>query len=197
MKVFLIIAGVIIIIGGLLLALAIPVVGILFAAFGIFLIWFGRKYQKKEKPVHPEVQEEPHYKEKTIKVAGITNYIDSVMNFAIENDEYEYTKSQIVKEELEDQEIPEYIFRDRPATFVYEPDNVYDSNAVAICIGNYKIGYVPKEHTGFIHDIIDSNRLISATCEFVGGNYRMYDSIDEIFIEKELNIGARVTVQYE
>ena len=151
---------------------------------------------KEETSKSESVLDDPKTQVKTIKVAGISNYLENVMDFAVENDEYEYTKKQIIAENLEDEEIPEYTFMDRPAEFIFEPDNEYDSNAIAIYVATKKIGYVPKERIPFIKDIIDSKRLKSATCEFVGGNYKIYDT-DEGEIKKvELNLGARVTVEY-
>lgn len=175
-----------------------PVIGAIMLIFAVLGIWKGNKmFEKKKEPAQAEMQPEPVGNQKTIKVAGISQYMDAVMVFAHENEEYEYTKKQIIKEEMEDEEIPEYNFYDQPVRFVYEPGNEYDSNAIAIYINELKIGYVPKEHISFIRNIVDSGRLVNAVCEFVGGNYKKYDSDSETLETTELNIGGRVTVTYK
>lgn len=192
MKIFLLVAGILLTLGGLILLLALPVAGILFAAFGGFLIWYSIRLKKKA------VQTALLDKDcaRTFKVAGITKYMDAVMVFAGENEEYEYTKQQIIKEGMEDEEIPQYIFLEHPASLVYEPDNPYDSNAIAVYINELQIGYVPRDDIEDIRLLIDAGMIKSVMCEFVGGNYKIYNSDEETLETHELNIGARITVTY-
>ena len=188
---------IILIVMSVLLMIINPILGIIILILAVFgLIKSNKLYRKKEKVLSQQPKDKPE-NTKTIKVSGITHYMDSVMIFVGENDEYEYTKRQIINEGMEDEEIPEYVFFDHPARFEFEPDNPYDSNAIAIYINELQIGYVPKENIDFIHDIVESGRLKKATCKFVGGNYKKYNSETETIEKTELSIGARITVEYE
>ena len=83
------------------------------------------------------------------------------------------------------------------AYLIEEPENPYDSNAIAIYVHDFKIGYVDSGLTSIVKKILRSGNLISSTCEIVGGNYRVYDSEDEEFFEKNLSLGARITLEYK
>lgn len=196
------IIGILAILLGLLMLTSDSGLALTFGFLGLFIIILSRLIKKKPKTAETVAVEtisaEPQQSllQKTIKVAGISNYMEAVMDFAIENDEFEYTKKQIKEEDLEDEEIPEYTFRGQHASFKFEPDNKYDKEAIAIYVKSSKIGYVPKDRIAFIRDIINSDRLKNATCEFVGGNYKIYDSGEDRLKTVELNIGARITVEY-
>ena len=133
----------------------------------------------------------------TLKAKGISRYQDAVKELGIENEEYRYTKKQIIEEGLEDEEISDYSFYPMDAYLIEEPENPYDSNAIAIYVHDSKIGYVDSGLTSIVKKILRSGNLISSTCEIVGGNYRVYDSEDEEFFVKELSLGARITLEYK
>ena len=156
---------------------------------------------RNKKPANAKPNVEPAAqvtgsKRETIKAAGISNYTDAVLSLGHENEEYSYSKKQIIEENLEDEDIWEYEFRMLPAKFVYEPDNPYDSNAIAITVAGEKIGYVKKEQTAHIRKLIDGGKLQSASCEIVGGKMKRLNSEDGTIEKKELNYGAKITLTY-
>lgn len=59
-----------------------------------------------------------------------------------------------------------------------EPDNTYDPNAVAVYLGNFKIGYVPHEVNAVCHDKLIKQPLI--TINIYGGRYKYKDTDGEI-----------------
>lgn len=194
MRVFFIICSIVIIASGLLMLIVNPVTGIIFIALGIFFLWYSKRYKKKPKKAEP-AEEPVSTKEETIRVAGISNYTDAVLALGHDNDEYEYSKKQIIENGMEDEEIYQYFFRTFPAKFVYEPENPHDSNAIAIYVANEKIGYVKRGETAHVRELIESGKLDSAYCDIDGGPFKRYDSESETMETKDLNFGASVTMR--
>lgn len=84
---------------------------------------------------------------KEYKVAGITNYIDNIMEFAFESDDFQLTRSELRKEFEDGDRVDQYYFDFQHVELVEEPDNEYDPNAIRIDVDGLTIGYVPKEQT--------------------------------------------------
>ena len=69
---------------------------------------FGKLFKKKDNPVSPDpiatVLPKPVTPTKTdnFKVAGISSYMDNLMELAYENDDYEKSKKQIVDDFMYD-----------------------------------------------------------------------------------------------
>lgn len=131
-------------------------------------------------------------RKETIRAAGISYRTDAVLSLGVENDEYTYNKKQIIEEGLEDEKLWEYHFPPYDVEFVFEPDNEYDPNAIAIYVEGEQIGYVERELTSHVRDLIESGKLKSAYCQIVGGKYKIYDSVEESIERDEINFGARI-----
>lgn len=206
MKVLFIVLGSLLIVMSLLITIINPL-GLFGVAFGVLAIIYGKKYKKPtvetnaETPIQStmgQVKPDPAetgYKHETIKVAGISQYTDAVLSLGTENPEYFYSKREIIDNSLEDEDIPEYTFRTLPATFEFEPDNEYDSNAIAIYVTGVKIGYVKQGSTAHIRKLIEGGKIESASCEIVGGKMKRLDSEDNSLEKKDLNYGARITLK--
>lgn len=147
-----------------------------------------RRSQPQIKP-HEELT-----RKETIRAAGISYRTDAVLSLGYKNNEYAYNKKQIIDEDLEDKEIWEYDFPQYDVEFVFEPDNKYDTNAIAIYVEGKQIGYVERDLTAHVRDLIESGKLKSAYCQIVGGKYKIYDSDEESIEKYEINFGARITL---
>lgn len=175
MKVFYIVAGIVITVMSLLLVIATPI-GFLGIALGVFLIIYGKKYKKPKvettapiqppsAPIQPPTEQtkpepaETGFKRETIKVAGISQFTDNVLSLGSENPDYSLSKKELIEAGLEDEKIKEYDFRILPATFEFEPDNQYDSNAIAVYVAGVKIGYVKSGSTAHIRKLIQQNKI--------------------------------------
>lgn len=204
MKVLLIVLGSLLAVLSLLLTIVNPL-ALIGVAFGVVLIIYGKKYKKPKvetkAPIQSTiVQAKPEhatdgFTRETIKVAGISQYTDNVLSLGTENPEYFYSKREIIDNSLEDEDIPEYTFRKLPATFEFEPDNEYDSNAIAVYVTGLKIGYVKQGTTAHIRKLIEGDKIESASCEIVGGKMKRLDSDDNSLEKKDLNYGARITLK--
>lgn len=199
MRIFFLICGILLVLGGLLLMLAVPVAGLVFTVLGVLSIFYSKKYKNKTAAENAPVESAPVAQEssttkETIRVAGISNYTDAVLSLGHENDEYDYTKKEIIENGMEDEDIYQYYFRPLPAEFVFEPDNPYDSNAIAIYVVGEKIGYVKSGSTAHIRKLIQSGKLESASCQITGGKSKRYDSDTETIEQTDLNYGAKITL---
>ena len=150
--------------------------------------------QSVVRPVVRVTTDVPYGKKKTIKVAGISHYTDAVLSLGYENPDYDLTKEEIIESGLEDVEIPMYDFNTMDVEFVEEPDNPYDSEAIAIYVEGIKIGHVSREDNANIRKMINSGTIISTTCEIVGGKFKIYNSVTNEIEKTNLNYGARVTL---
>lgn len=212
MKAFFVVAGILLILMGLVLLIVNPIIGIIGIAIGVFALWNSKRYKKKtatvgisaeksfENPVQEtvsqeKISDESNIKTETIKVAGISKYTDAVLSLGHENEDYSLSKKEIIENGLEDEDIYQYLFRQLPATFVFEPDNEYDSNAIAIYVAGVKIGYVKQGSIPHIRKLINEDRIVSASCEIVGGNSKRLDSENNSIEKTELNYGARITLK--
>ncbi len=101
---------------------------------------FGKLFKKKDNPVSPDpvvsAPSKPVISTKTdnFKVAGISSYMDNLMELAYENDDYEKTKKQIVDDFMYDEKIFQYDFLVSKVELIPEPENEYDSNAVKVLL---------------------------------------------------------------
>ena len=115
----------------------------------------------------------------TFKVAGISHYKDDIIkNFASEIDdgEFDYETSSV--------------------ELIPEPENKYDPNAIKVLVNGIKIGYVPKELTSFVRDIIDSPNFLGAEVTIFGEKYQGYDDDDETD-EIDLWASIHLSTQFE
>ncbi|QYA45470.1 HIRAN domain-containing protein [Macrococcoides bohemicum] len=80
--------------------------------------------------------------------------------------------------------------------FELEPENEYDENAVRVLFRKRVIGYVPKEHSRMVHDLIRDNKNVKGTLVFSDAYYMTLDDYEELIEEKgdyyhtELYIGV-------
>lgn len=202
MRIVSIVIGIVLLVMSLMLAIIYPVVGIIGIVFSVWFIWYSRKkYKKKEENGIPKNQteiEQPNLsieKRETIKVAGISQYTDAVLSLGSENPDYSLSKKELIESGLEDQDIPQYLFRTLPATFEFEPDNPYDSNAIAVYVTGVHIGYVKQGSTAHIRKLIQEDKIESASCEIVGGKHKRLDSEDGTLEKIDLNYGARIILK--
>lgn len=151
----LIVLGCIIIIMGLVLTLALPVAGILAVLFGVASIIYGKKLKPKKEP-EEEVTIEPM---EQFNVAGFDYYQEELGEFLTEPN-LDYNSKDIEKEY-------EFYTEWLTAELKDEPENEYDSGAIAVYVHGVKIGYVAKKDQQRIRE------LGASTCdvEIYGGRF--------------------------
>ena len=153
-----------------------PVGGIIGVAVGVLLFLYGRKYNKEKKERAEQIQHTEEVDINEFKVAGYNYRQDELEQlFEMQNDDYLLTGKAFAEEVFD--RVYEYLPEWKPARLIPEPDNEYDSNAIAIYVDDVKIGYVQKK------DQLRVNELSSGEIEveLYGGRYKepVYDDYGE------------------
>lgn len=182
------ILSILVIVGGVVLMLASPLLGVAFIALGIILpIW-----DKKRKAASPSsIQRE----RRTYNIAGLYYRKEALSEIAEESEEYGYSKKKIIDNDLEDEEIFKYSY----PTFgklQKDPENEHDKNAVKVLCGGVHVGFIPLDKAVEVGEIIDTKKIINVFVSIEGGEYRYYDSVDEKIKEGESEYSGTVTVEF-
>lgn len=184
MKIFFIILGTVIALGGLLLMIAQPMLGVLFALLGIAFLIYGIKYKKKITTAKEYEMSSTTYKEyiaqteekyHTILVAGFDHFQNALSSLLTEpNPDYDINKSEWLdyySEYDEDDRIYMYEKSQYPVHLQAEPDNPYDINAVKVFAGDTFIGYLPR---GSFPEVSEYASIdgVQTYVEIFGGKYK-------------------------
>ena len=195
MKIFMFIAGAILIAGGLLLCLASPILGIIFILLGVISIFGGKKYKPKSQTqtfVPVEEQNKQTYVEPDrLLVAGFDHHQPALRSLLTdENPDYDLPKKQFV-EEVVDRAYQFY--PERYDARLEHEDNEYDPNAIAVYVDDIKIGYIARKD----QSIVDMSK--SYEVEIFGGKYKECDYSEtdldgnpENIIKDETPVKARI-----
>lgn len=128
-------------------------------------------------------------------VAGVYYHKDDVNSLAKENWRYKLSPEKIIRDGKAGTKIYQYYFNNSPVMLVPEPDNEYDSCAIAVLIDGIKVGYIPSDENEHLLKKIKSGKVGSVSAEIYGGNYKVVseDGHEELY-RKEITI--KLTVSY-
>ena len=151
------------------------------------------------KAVKPEEPEHEYY---SFKVVGISFYEkDIIDSLAVENDDYDMTKKEIIDACMTDEPIYKYQASVSNVQLEFEPDNPHDPNAIKVMADGVHIGYVPSKNTNKVRQLLKKSPVI--ICNIYGGPsktvYEDYnDDGKEVYTMKKTNhnIGAEVILKY-
>lgn len=150
-----------------------------------------------EEPAAPEPEKDP-YKYYSFKVAGISFYEKDIINtLAIENDDYDMTKKEIVDAYMTDEDIYKYMVQIDEIELDPEPDNPHDPNAIKVIADGVHIGYVPAKSTKKIRQLLEKHPEVM--CNVYGGPSKIvFEESDGSYTMKKSdhNIGAEVILKY-
>ena len=201
MKLFMKILSVFIALGGLLLLVVSPVMGIIFFLLGVAFFIYALKYKKPDDDVpvsDPSVPQPappiPHttYTDGyyTIPVAGFDYRQPELRSLLTElNEDYNDSKEELLEYFGPDDRIYQYEIPEYPLHIQAEPDNPHDPNAVKVFAGDTFVGYVPSGRFQEIKECMTHNPKCSV--KIVGGKYKyfehdsdadFYDSYDDKYL---------------
>ena len=122
---------------------------------------------------------------KTYRVTGIEHYKASILNLALENDDYAKTKRELIDDLLTEERIWKYNFYPSKVELIPEPDNLYDPNAIKVIVDNEHVGYIKKGSCKHLLNVIAEGRLGDIYCTIGGGPYKyIYEDCDDNGNEK-------------
>ena len=137
------------------------------------------------------------------KVTGTSHYLDNVMSLASINDTYNYTKKEMIDEEIIDENIYQYDFYPNKVELVPEPDNPYDKNAIKVVIDGAHVGYIKAGSCGRVRNLLNSNTIEKIEPRIVGGKYKSleYDEDEDSYTlvkdEKPIFIDLKFYIKKE
>ena len=140
---------------------------------------------KPDPSERPKPEPEPEAKILVFPVKGVFAHEDEIFHgLMMYNEEYDMTKSQLVKEYGYEATIYKWIPKTTDIKLVPEPNNQYDPNAIKIVVGNVTLGYVPAEQCLTILQALEEGRIITTVCTITGGLFKRlvetsYDSIKD------------------
>ena len=197
MKIFLLIAGIVIALAGLILLLATPIAGIFFVLLGVAFIVYSRKYHKKEPdPVEPAAADpDPVDTSRVVElnVAGTNYRQDEIAQLLTdENPDYRLTGESF----LENADTPayEYFTEWLPVRLFREKNNEYDPNAIAVFANDVQLGYLYRDDKAKLKEM--SGKIQKIEAEIYGGKYKDIDFSDyeEAVITGETPYKARLYI---
>ena len=153
---------------------------------------FSATKEKAEKKQTNDGQKVEH-----IRVAGLSFRTEDVQSLLTYNPDYELSEKEAIEHGLKEDMIYEYKGEGLPVRFEYEPENEYDSNAIAIYVREIKIGYVKKGSTAHIRKLIDGGKIKEASCDIRGGNFKFYSFEDKEFEYDKSDYSAKITLVIE
>lgn len=168
--------SVVLVVMSLLLLIAVPVGGIIGIAIGVVLFLYGRKYNKEKKEIAEQIERTMQTDIHEFKIAGFDYRQDELEQlFETPNEDY-LLNGKAFAEEVFDRA---YQFETewKPARIEREPENEYDLNAIAVYVGETKIGYIQKKDQTRFNNLPPGEMEV----ELYGGRYKeaVYDDYGE------------------
>lgn len=127
-------------------------------------------------------------KRERFRITGIQYYQDDFVEELGEyNYDYDETASVLKETYYDGDKIYQYDFLNLKAELVPEPDNEYDSNAVAVLANGIKVGHVKKGSCTRVKNLLKSPDFVGIEIKITGGKYKaLYeDENGKLRIERE------------
>lgn len=126
---------------------------------------------------------------------GTAYYPDSFKKILKLNKEHKSFPGTIIKNGHAGKRIYEYLYLDTKAKLVPEPTNKYDKNAVKVCVDGKTVGYIKREETGVIRDILKKTQIEYIRAFVSGGKYKIV-SLNKEVTNVEEGFSVRINIGY-
>lgn len=105
--------------------------------------------------------------------AGMTHYMDALMELAVENGDYTCTKREFLKYLIINRRVYQYNFKASELDLVADPGNAYDKDAVKIILNGRHVGYIRSGETEGLVDLYNSDQVKRVQVVIEGGKYKI------------------------
>ena len=118
------------------------------------------------------------------EVAGIDYHMNEIGSFAEEIKKFRMPREKLSQMGYIGRKIYRLYYKVQSVRLVPEPTNPHDPNAIKVLINNLHIGYVPRNDTKLVSQIMGSGP-VELSAVITGGEYRMItsDISDQIYSE--------------
>ena len=115
-----------------------------------------------------------------------------------------FSNKEIIEDDLEVSEFEDIFFTKQEVSFVPEPTNKYDSNAIKLYINfdeaPIHIGYVPKKDNIKVKSILENEDIRRFEVRFVGGKIKSvdydYEKDKDVIVIDEVTLGIEVEIYF-
>lgn len=154
--------------------------GVLSYAAGV-LLFLKAKSIDKQAPAKNEVQIPPTadpapiapaQNVKKYKVAGVTHYVDNILELAVEDPSYQMTKRELIEEDRVEEKVWKYFFAPEKVELVPEENNPQDPKAIKVVVDGRHVGYIKSGSCAHLRKVIEQGGIADIDCMIGGGPYK-------------------------
>ena len=109
---------------------------------------------------------------KKYKVAGVTHYIDNILELATEDPDYDLSKRELIAEGRVQERVWKYFFAPRKVELVPEDNNPHDPKAIKVVVDGQHVGYIKSGSCAHLRKIIGQGGIVDIDCMIGGGPYK-------------------------
>ena len=156
------------------------------------IVWLiNKKFSKKvvidasSEAVSPLPYKDGILTKENYRVTGVMYYTENVMKLAVSNPDWKCTTAKIIKDGKANKRIFRYNFINKPVKLIPEPTNEHDKNAVMVMIAGEKVGYISREYSVHVKELLETKEIKYISAGIHGGQYKVVD--DEKNMTKEEN----------
>lgn len=197
-RVFILAVGILLIVMSMLLLIVSPIAGVLGIVFGILIIVIGRKsgkhspveqsspaltHEELVKKYPPQNRSAEADEEETDleigerhRIAGTSYRREGIESLGKPNEEFSYTKRELIDLGLTDERIYELTFSPQDVQLIEEPDNPHDPNAIKVVIDGVHVGYIKSGSTAHVKKLMNNRKIQKITAKIGGGKFKLVES---------------------
>lgn len=109
---------------------------------------------------------------KKYKVAGVTHYVDNVLELATEDPDYDLSKRELIAEDRVQERVWKYFFAPQKVELVPEDDNPQDPKAIKVIVDGQHVGYIKSGSCAHLRKVMDQGGIVDIDCMIGGGPYK-------------------------
>lgn len=106
------------------------------------------------------------------KVAGVTHYVDNIMELATEDPDYNMSKRELIEEDRVRERVWKYFFAPQNVELVPEDDNPQDPKAIKVVIDGQHVGYIKSGSCAHLRKVMGQGCIEDIDCMIGGGPYK-------------------------
>lgn len=125
-------------------------------------------------------------KSTVFRATGMDHYMDAFEAIREENEDFALSKHDILDIYDPGDKIWKYEYVFNSVELIPEPENEYDSNAVAVYIDGKKAAHIKRGSCSQVKNLINSDDFVKVEAEIGGGPYKYIDEDDDgnIYIDE-------------
>ena len=109
---------------------------------------------------------------KKYKVAGVTHYVDNILELATEDPDYDLSKRELIAEDRVQERVWKYFFAPQKVELVPEDDNPQDPKAIKVVVDGQHVGYIKSGSCAHLRKVMDRGGIADIDCVIGGGPYK-------------------------